>query len=73
MTKLILDADRAAKFVQVGHIAVHQAKSVGCMVEIDTEKLQIYPVAPQFPEVIELYEQAYMPLDLQSGQNQKTP
>ena len=73
MNKIIVTAERAAEFVRVGQFAVHQAKSAACMVEIDPEKLQIYPVAPQFHEVIELYEHEYMPLDRQSGQNQKAP
>ena len=73
MAKIIVTPERAAKFIQVGHIAVHQAKSVGGMIEIDSEKLQICPVAPQFHEVIELYEHEYMPLDLQSRPNPKAP
>ena len=73
MAKFLVSAERAAKFIQSGQFAVHQAKSAACMVEIDPEKLQIYPVAPQFHEVIELYEHEYMPLDLQSRPNPKAP
>ena len=73
MSIFIVPADEAAHYLHTGNIAVHQARSVGCMVAIDPDKLQIYPTASQFHGVIEILEHEYMPLDLQSGQSQKTP
>ena len=73
MTKRLLTAEQAAHHSYVTNVAAHQAKSAGCMVELDSDTLLVYPTAPQFYAVIELPEHEYMPLDLQSRQNPKAP
>lgn len=57
----VVTAEVAADFAYRANIAAQQAKSVGCMVEVNFEELTIMPLAEQFHTEIELLESEIMP------------
>ena len=67
-SKIYITAEQAENISHVAKFASQQAKSVGCMVEVDLESLQIFPTAPQFQAQIELLEseQSLKPFENQS-------
>ena len=56
MSKFYITAEQAEYFSNTAKFASQQARSVGCMVEVDLENLQIFPTAPQFQAQIEVFE-----------------
>lgn len=58
---LFITAEQAGNFAYRAKIAAQQAKSVGCMVELNLDQLIIVPTAEQFHAEIELLESEIMP------------
>lgn len=58
---LFITAEQAADFAFRANIAAQQAKSVGCMVELNLDHLVIVPTAEQFHAEIELLEHEVRP------------
>ena len=56
-----ITAEQAAEFGFRANIAAQQAKSVGCMVELNLDQLIIVPTAEQFQAEIELLEHETRP------------
>ena len=56
-----ITAEQAADFAFRANIAAQQAKSVGCMVELNLDHLVIVPTAEQFHAEIELLEHEVRP------------
>ena len=55
-SKIYITAQQAENISQIAKFASQQAKSVGCMVEVDLESLQLFPTSPQFHAQVELFE-----------------
>jgi hypothetical protein len=52
----LLTAVQAANFVNEANFAVQRAQSAGCMVAFDSERLRMYPTAPQLTMEMEVLE-----------------
>lgn len=52
----LLSAVQAANFVNEANFAVQRAQSAGCMVAFDSERLRMYPTAPQLTMEMEVLE-----------------
>ena len=52
----LFTAVQAANFLNEANYAVQRAQSAGCMVAFDSERLRMYPTAPQLTMEMEVLE-----------------